>query len=182
MITTARTFAQCGRLRAGGVLWPGRQVSLFRADPARGWFAYRSVARPKQERGSVTIERFAVRSAKRKYISTQNCKNWILVICRARLRPVSINTWINGLPRRRSRGCGRKATPTMKHCCGFTSVQSLAPGPLVPSLNSISRASMLRCQSAGCRHERLSTRTRFYSRPFVRQSAGKCSLKTHAWV
>jgi hypothetical protein len=181
MISTAQTFAQCNRLRAGGVLWPGRQVNLFLADPALGWFAYRLGEKRKPERGSITIERFAVRSARPKCISTQNCKNVILVVCRAPLRPVSINT-CNGSPRRRSRGCDRKATSTMKHCCGFTSVQSLAPGPLVPSLSSIFRASMLRCQSAGCRHERLSTRTRFYSRRFVRQPVGKCSSKTRAWA
>jgi len=182
MISTAQTFAQCGRLRAGGVLWPGRQDNLFLADPTLSWFAFLSAASRKTERGSITIERFAVRSARRKCISTQNCRNMILAVSRARLRPASINTWINGSERRRSRGCGRKATPTMKHCCGFTSVQSLAPAPLAPSLSSIFRASTLRCQSAGCRHERLSTRMRFYSRPFVRQSVGKCSSKTHVWV
>jgi len=43
----AHTGAQCGRLRAGGVLWPGRQVNSFLADLTHGWFACRLVEKRK---------------------------------------------------------------------------------------------------------------------------------------
>ena len=141
----AHACAQCVRLRAAGVLWSQGEVNSYHADLAHDWSAFLLVERRKPEPGSITTEQFAVRFAKRKSRSPQNCKNVILDDCRARLRSASINTWISGLSRLLSHGCGQRVMSTMKHCCDFTSVQRLAPGPWAPLLRSISRASTLRC-------------------------------------
>ena len=55
-------------------------------------------------------------------------------------------------------------------------------GRWAQSSNSTSRASTLKCLSAGCPHERLNTRTRCYSPRSVRQCAGRCSLRTPVWA
>lgn len=47
---------------------PGKLGNLFHADHARGWFAFLLAVSRKPERGSITIKRFAVHSARRRPI------------------------------------------------------------------------------------------------------------------